>query len=216
MSTTPHLGITELAENQASPDVTVNEGTGVIDCAIQITVTNMDTTSTPGSPTDGDRYIVGASATGDWASKDEQVACYVGTAWHYLTPQAGWSIYDQDTQTRHRYENSNWVSCGDAINVTAATGGVTAGDVHIGTDIAGVYLDSATGGATVQVALSGVYAVSKVTATGGADFTQLDKVYAVATGGSNEAKNAGTIPLGHSVAAATTTGTTVTVRLGAF
>lgn len=216
MATTPHLEITELGENQASPDVTVNEALGVADCAIQLAVTNQTTTTPPGSPTDGDRYIVGSSATGVWAGEDENVACYVGTDWHYLTPQEGWEVYDQAKKTRYRYEGSNWVNTGVAIDITAATGGVTAGDIHLGTDLAGVYLSSVTGGATVPTALGGVYTVTKATATSGQAFTVLDKVYAVATGGSNKAKNAGTVPLGHAVEAATTTGTTVKVILSAF
>lgn len=102
---------------------------------------------------------------------------------------------------------------GDVINITAATGGVTSGAIWEGTDCAGVYLLSATGGAVVPVAVEGIWTVTKVGATSGAAFTQGDTVYSVTTGGVNKAKNAGTIILGKATAAATTTATTVDVKI---
>lgn len=111
---------------------------------------------------------------------------------------------------------TNQLGKGDVIDITAATGGVTSGAIHIGTNRAGIYLISATGGAVVPTALEGVFSVTKVAATSGAAFTVLDQVFAVATGGANKAKNAGTAALGYAVEAATTTATTVKVKLAGF
>lgn len=108
---------------------------------------------------------------------------------------------------------TNKVSDGLTVNHTAATGGVTSGAIVLGTDRAGIALNSVTGGATVPLAMVGVYSVTKATATS-EGMTFLDKVFAKSTGGSVVASATGTVPLGHAAAAAATGATTVNVLLG--
>jgi len=52
-------------------------------------------TAPPATPTEGERYIVAASATGAWASWDNSVAHFSGGAWLLLIPQTGWIAWDQ-------------------------------------------------------------------------------------------------------------------------
>ena len=47
---------------------------------------------TAGSPANGDTYIVGASATGAWASKDGQIAFY-RDGWLFATPKGGMTAF---------------------------------------------------------------------------------------------------------------------------
>ena len=55
-------------------------------------VTNRTTTDpTTLTPSDGDAYIVGPSATGDWATHDDDIAVYDGSAWVFYTPVNGWT-----------------------------------------------------------------------------------------------------------------------------
>jgi predicted RecA/RadA family phage recombinase len=111
---------------------------------------------------------------------------------------------------------NNQVSEGKIIPVTLATGTTsTAGNIWMGTNMAGVYLDTGTAGETVAVAVSGVYEVAK-TASAGDALTIGDQVFAVTTGGANEAQAAGTVALGHAWEAAATGATTAKVRLGTF
>jgi hypothetical protein len=49
-------------------------------------------TAPPSSPADGDRYIVGASATGAWAGKDNKIAVWYASAWTFYTPKSGWTV----------------------------------------------------------------------------------------------------------------------------
>ncbi len=52
------------------------------------------TATPPGSPTDGDVYLVAPSATGIWSGKDGQVAAYYASNWYYATPTPGMRIWD--------------------------------------------------------------------------------------------------------------------------
>ena len=108
------------------------------------------------------------------------------------------------------------VSEGKVIPVTLATGTTSvAGAIWEGTNMAGVYLTSGSAGETVQVALEGVYTVTK-TASAGDAFTIGDYVYSVTTGGANEAQATGGIPLGLAWQAAATGATTAVVKLDRF
>lgn len=87
--TTPNLSLSELTANQAQPHVTVNASIRMLDALVQMAVLAQQN-SPPGSPADGQRYIVGDTPTGAWVGHEADVAWYNGTAWQYLTPEAGW------------------------------------------------------------------------------------------------------------------------------
>jgi hypothetical protein len=59
-------------------------------------VTNRPTTTPPASPTEGDRYIVPAGATGAWAGKTDQIAVWIEGAWEYHVPKIGWTCFIED------------------------------------------------------------------------------------------------------------------------
>lgn len=102
---------------------------------------------------------------------------------------------------------------GNKITLTAATGGVTGGALHVGTDRAGVYDDDADGGELVSVVLEGEVSVTKAT---GVATTVLDKVYSTSTGAATSATGAGNVPLGWATEVAATGATSVKVKLGAW
>lgn len=89
-----------------------------LDGLVQPSVKDKDLTAPPGSPSDGDCYIVGASATGDWATHDDDVARYssVETAWEFFTPKEGWHVYVQDENLRYLYNGSAWASVPEVSN----------------------------------------------------------------------------------------------------
>lgn len=78
-------------------------------------VKNATTTAQPGSPAEGDRYIVGASATGAWSGKDKQVAVFANTAWLFYTPTKGWMARDESVAIGtagcfKTFDGTNWVN----------------------------------------------------------------------------------------------------------
>lgn len=57
---------------------------------VQLGVLSDDTVDPPASPSEGDRYIIPAGATGDWSGQDGDVAIYVDGQWVFYTPNNGW------------------------------------------------------------------------------------------------------------------------------
>ena len=57
-------------------------------------------------------YVVstfkGSSATGDWATKDKQIALYINSGWAFYVPKEGWLCYVQDEQKIVAYHSSAW------------------------------------------------------------------------------------------------------------
>ena len=93
MSSTPHLALPLLAAAQAQKHVTHNEALAALDALVQLAVKERDRTAPPASPAEGDRYLVGADATGAFAGQDGQIALFDLGAWRFFTPRAGWRAY---------------------------------------------------------------------------------------------------------------------------
>jgi hypothetical protein len=83
MTASPDFGIPYVAAQQAQPEVTHNEAIAVMQ-ALMKGVVNMTTATPPGSPTDGDAYVIAASPTGAWAGRAGAIAVYVGNAWRFI------------------------------------------------------------------------------------------------------------------------------------
>jgi hypothetical protein len=77
-------------------------------------VKDRDLATPPGSPANGDRYIVAASGTGAWVGQDAKVAVWNGSAWVFYTPKVGWLAYIEDEQKITAYKVTGW-SAGVAI-----------------------------------------------------------------------------------------------------
>lgn len=93
--TTPNLSLDELAAAQAQPHLTVNAAMRKLDSLVQMSVASI-ANSPPGSPTDGERHIVGSSPSGTFTGHAAAIAYYVaGTfnEWRFLVPNAGWLAY---------------------------------------------------------------------------------------------------------------------------
>ena len=90
--TTPNLSLPELVANQSQPHISLNAALRMLDAIVQASIISQ-TATPPGSPAAGDRYLVGAGATGAWAGKDDQIAVYIGPAWSFFAPQEGWLLY---------------------------------------------------------------------------------------------------------------------------
>jgi hypothetical protein len=66
-------------------------------------------TTPPGSPTTGDRYLVIATATGAWATKEDQIAEWNGTSWVYTAPTTGMLLsVDDENTVLYYYGGSAW------------------------------------------------------------------------------------------------------------
>lgn len=72
-------------------------------------VLDKDLTAPPGGESKGDRYIVGASATGAWSGEDGNIATYNGSGWDFTDKKEGMKAYVKDEDVVYEYITS-WLS----------------------------------------------------------------------------------------------------------
>ncbi len=107
--TTTNLLLPYILAAQAQKHVTHNEALRLLDGLVQLSVLDRDLTAPPGSPANGDRYIVGAGGTGDWAGWDLNVALWTDGAWLRLPPRTGWRAWIEDEAVLLVYDGAGWV-----------------------------------------------------------------------------------------------------------
>lgn len=112
-----------IASNQAQKHITHNEALVKVDALIQLAVISQTLTSPPGSPAEGDRYIIASGATGAWAGKDLNIVVWTSGAWAFYAPRPGWVCYVAATANLWAYNGSAW-----AVVAGGGGGGVTDGD----------------------------------------------------------------------------------------
>lgn len=86
----------------------------------QLSVIDKDLTAPPGSPSDGDIYIVGQSATGGWATQDGKIALRDDGAWVFLDALTGLIAYVEDEGVYYRYD-AGWALFFDTISAPGNT-----------------------------------------------------------------------------------------------
>ena len=106
---TTHLLLPYILAAQAQKHVTHNEALRLLDGLVQLSVLDRDLTAPPGSPADGDRYIVASGATGAWTGWDLNVALWTDGTWLRLPPRTGWRAWVEDEGLLLVYDGSVWI-----------------------------------------------------------------------------------------------------------
>lgn len=106
--TTRHLSLPYLMPAQAQKHVTHNEALQMLDGLVQLSVRERSRSAPPDAPADGDRYIVGAGASGDWTGWDGDVACFLDGGWMRLAPRTGWRAWVEDEGRLVIFDGSVW------------------------------------------------------------------------------------------------------------
>lgn len=96
METTRNFLLPLLMPSQAQKHVTHNEALTLLDCIVQLAVLDRDLFAPPAEPTEGDRYLVGPAAIGDWLGGEDQVAVFQDGVWLLLAPRTGWLVFVAD------------------------------------------------------------------------------------------------------------------------
>lgn len=146
----PKLGLVEYANIGANFPNSLRAFLRAIDALVQASVLSVTTATPPGSPSDGDAYIVAASPTGAWAGEAGKIAVWsaeIATtdtntkvpAWEFHSPKAGWLAFNAGDGRFYFYSGTAWAEANVtgnsalpvyANNAAAVTGGLTAGSFY--------------------------------------------------------------------------------------
>jgi hypothetical protein len=113
---TSNLALPQILSAQAQKHVTHNDALRLLDGMVQIGVLSRALTAPPGSPTDGDRYIVASGAVGLWAGWDLNVAFWTDGAWLRLVPRRGWVAWSVADAGLYVWNGTAWTPIGGGIS----------------------------------------------------------------------------------------------------
>ncbi len=116
MSDTPRFMMPMIAASQAQKHVTHNEALIQLDALASLYILDRDRTTPPGSPADGDTYLVAGSASGDWAGKDGKIAFALDGSWRFFVPFGGLRAYVDDEQVVLIYDGSAWIDLASVLS----------------------------------------------------------------------------------------------------
>lgn len=97
-------------------DVNLNANLKKLGLLYALSAKSRTVSTPPGSPTNGDVYIVGPSATGVWAGHEDDVTIWISaeTAWVFYTPRTGYLCDIEDEGLLCKYNGSAWVAVGNS------------------------------------------------------------------------------------------------------
>ena len=104
---TPRLSLPYLQVNQAEKEVTHNESLSILDVMVNATFIDQ-LVAPPGAFSEGDTFLVKATATGPWAGKENYIAKYQDAAWLFFAPFNGMLIMNTTSGALWKYLDSAW------------------------------------------------------------------------------------------------------------
>lgn len=140
VSNGPNLGLIISALTGDNFDGDFRKLLRAIDVLLQLAVIDQTHTAPPGSPTNGDRYIVAASPTGAWSGKAKNIAVWTtdnpaspSGVWEFYPPKAGWDVWSLADAALYVYTGSVWAAAGGGGGGGGMTNPMTTlGDLIIG------------------------------------------------------------------------------------
>ena len=108
MSNTTNLQLPFIDANQNQKYVTHNEALTALDALVMIDVVSNALSAPPGSPADGQRWIVAPGGSGAWSGKDGNIAAWQSGAWNFYFPNQGFVAYIANLGALYVYDGTNW------------------------------------------------------------------------------------------------------------
>jgi hypothetical protein len=104
---TTRLELPYILPSQAQKHVTHNEALQRLDAVTQLVVQS-EMSAPPGTPGDGDCFLIASTATGDWANQAGKLAFRQDDAWIYISPREGWQAWFVDSGRPRVLQNGVW------------------------------------------------------------------------------------------------------------
>ncbi|MCA3584635.1 MAG: DUF2793 domain-containing protein [Methylocystis sp.] len=137
--TTPNLGLPFILQGQAQKEVTHNEALIRLDALVHGSVRSRTLATPPGSPANGERWIVPSGATGAWAGQTGRIAHWNVNAWAFYVPVTGWRYHVEDERLTVVWADGDWR---DRIVGTASGGALRLIAVEQELVLTGAFVDT--------------------------------------------------------------------------
>ncbi|MGH9685297.1 MAG: DUF2793 domain-containing protein [Candidatus Acidiferrales bacterium] len=138
VSNGPNLGVMINALTGDNFDAAFRKFLREIDGLVMASVISRALSAPPGSPANGDRYIVGASPTGAWASQANAIARWTtddpaapSGEWEFFTPKTGWTVFSVADSAFYEFTGSAWASAGGGLTPPVTITGTVVGSVPL-------------------------------------------------------------------------------------
>jgi hypothetical protein len=179
---TERFGFPYIAADQAQKHVTHNAALDMLDATLGGIVASATTTIAPGSPVEGEAYIVPAGASGFGAAAAGDIAIWSGGAWAVSPPFFGRRTLALDTGIRYVFAGSfGWREGDTAGLLSGATLGLAIREATLTLTGASV---TATGLLPARAIVLGVAAKTTVAITGASSYNVGDAGDGARYGGS--------------------------------
>jgi len=152
MANSPFIAFARPLDSQAGACTLFNGDFNIVEMVTLGSIINRTTATPPGSPAEGDNYIVGSSPTGLWSGHANHVAGYYN-GWIFIVPRAGAVIWNVAEQCDNYFDGTSW----SKLMPHSRTTGISAAGTTQGTATALTaetnFVTSATGGSADGVLL---------------------------------------------------------------
>lgn len=91
----PRFALPFIVPGQAQKETFHNEALLALDAIVHAAVEGAPLAAPPATPAEGEAWIVGAGATGDWAGQDHRLAMWSAGGWRFVAPVPGMAVWDK-------------------------------------------------------------------------------------------------------------------------
>ena len=111
-----------LQAGQAQKEIVHNEALALLDMLTQARVEETGTDAPPGSPNDGECWIIGDTPSGAWAGHAGYLAGWTAGGWRFVAPSEGMAVWVASRELIARFIAGDWV-LGDIAAAQVTIGG---------------------------------------------------------------------------------------------
>jgi hypothetical protein len=106
--TTPRFALPFILPGQAQKELFHNEALARVDLALHPAVEGPPASIPPGDPAEGQCWIVGPAASGDWSGRDGTLAMWSEGGWRFVAPAPGTSAWNKAADVPLLFDGAAW------------------------------------------------------------------------------------------------------------